>query len=250
MRCDHEQDDGAYVLGALSPAERAAYERHLNTCSFCREAVADLAVIPGLLGRLDPADFARLLEPDPPKVSTRNRMPDLVTAAQTTRRRERRRTRRRTLGTALVAAVLTVIVGGGALSMFPGAVRLPGAGNPPAGAGAGATVNSLASAPMVAMQPVSGSTPISAQLSLTANGWGTEIIMKCAYEKSGTSTKANTFRLIAYGPDGAREEAGSWKAAPGADLKIPLATRFAGSELSRLVLVRWDDTPILAYDVP
>ena len=40
MRCEHEHDDGAYVLGALSPAERAAYERHLATCSFCREAVS------------------------------------------------------------------------------------------------------------------------------------------------------------------------------------------------------------------
>ena len=63
MRCEHEHDDGAYVLGALSPAERAAYERHLATCSFCREAVADIAVLPGLLGRLDPADFAKLLDP-------------------------------------------------------------------------------------------------------------------------------------------------------------------------------------------
>jgi hypothetical protein len=250
MRCDHEHDDGAYVLGALSPAERATYERHLNTCSFCREAVADLAVIPGLLGRLDPADFTRLLEPDPPKVSTRNRMPDLVSAAQTTRRRERRRTRRRTLGTALVAAALTVIVGGGALSMFPGAIRLtgPGAGTPTTVAGA--TTNTVSAARAVEMTAVSGSTPISARLSLTDNGWGTGITMTCAYERSGTSTKANTFRLIAYGPDGAREEAGSWKAAPGADLTIPLATRFSGSELSRLVLVRWDDTPILAYDVP
>src|SRR5262245_49866304 len=63
MSCEHEHDDGAYVLGALSPAERAAYERHLSTCSFCREAVADIAVLPGLLGRLDPADFAKLLDP-------------------------------------------------------------------------------------------------------------------------------------------------------------------------------------------
>ena len=90
MRCEHEHDDGAYVLGALSPAERAAYERHLATCSFCREAVADIAVLPGLLGRLDAADFAKLL--DPTLVASRqpNRTPDLVSAAQTTRRRERK----------------------------------------------------------------------------------------------------------------------------------------------------------------
>ncbi|MFD0784741.1 zf-HC2 domain-containing protein, partial [Micromonospora azadirachtae] len=46
-RCEFTQDDGAYVLGALAPAERAAYERHLAGCADCREAVAELAVLPG-----------------------------------------------------------------------------------------------------------------------------------------------------------------------------------------------------------
>ncbi|MFD0518834.1 anti-sigma factor family protein [Paractinoplanes durhamensis] len=63
MHCEHEHDDGAYVLGALSPAERAAYERHLATCSFCREAVADISALPDLLARLDAKEFAKLLDP-------------------------------------------------------------------------------------------------------------------------------------------------------------------------------------------
>src|ERR1700738_1996068 len=50
MTCEFTFDDGAYVLGALSPAERAAFERHLPGCASCRESVADLAVLPGLLG--------------------------------------------------------------------------------------------------------------------------------------------------------------------------------------------------------
>ncbi|WP_233606455.1 zf-HC2 domain-containing protein [Micromonospora sp. Llam0] len=37
MRCDYAHDDGAYVLGALSPAERAAYEHHLAGCPSCRQ---------------------------------------------------------------------------------------------------------------------------------------------------------------------------------------------------------------------
>src|SRR3569833_643206 len=63
MRCEHEHDDGAYVLGALSPAERTAYERHLSTCSFCREAVRDISTLPDLLSRLDAKEFAKLVDP-------------------------------------------------------------------------------------------------------------------------------------------------------------------------------------------
>jgi hypothetical protein len=241
MRCDHEHDDGAYVLGALSPAERAAYERHLSTCSFCREAVADLAVLPGLLGRLDPDDFARLLEPDmfePP--TQRNRMPDLVSAAQTTRRRERRKNRRRTFGTSLVAAALALVVGvGGVLVWRDGTA----ATKPP-----GTTV---AAPPMVAMQSVAGPVPVTAKVNLTDVPWGTEVEMKCAYEKTGTSAKGYTFRLMAIGPDDAKEQLGSWTAVPGGpEVSVSGTTRFTGSELSRLELVRYDNTPILAYDVP
>ena len=32
--------DSAYVIGALSPAERREYEEHLETCETCRRSVA------------------------------------------------------------------------------------------------------------------------------------------------------------------------------------------------------------------
>ncbi len=44
--------DAAYVLGALSPHDRRAFEQHLATCAACREAVAELAGMPGILGML------------------------------------------------------------------------------------------------------------------------------------------------------------------------------------------------------
>ena len=53
MRCDRVVDSGVYVLGALPPAERTAFEAHLAGCAVCRDEVADLAGLPGLLGRLD-----------------------------------------------------------------------------------------------------------------------------------------------------------------------------------------------------
>lgn len=46
---------GVYILGAISPARRAAVARHLASCQQCREEVAGLAALPGLLRRLPAA---------------------------------------------------------------------------------------------------------------------------------------------------------------------------------------------------
>ena len=40
-----EHEDAAYVLGALSRADRTAYEAHLRTCPRCTAAVAELAAL-------------------------------------------------------------------------------------------------------------------------------------------------------------------------------------------------------------
>ena len=53
MKCPQTLEVGAFVLGALVPAERDAFEKHLGECAICREEVAELAVLPGLLGRID-----------------------------------------------------------------------------------------------------------------------------------------------------------------------------------------------------
>jgi hypothetical protein len=233
MRCEHEYEDGAYVLGALSPAERAAYERHLATCSFCREAVADIAVLPGLLGRLDPEDFAKLLGDDAfGAPAQRNRMPDLVAAARTTRQRERRQTRFRVLGAALAAACVALVATVGAVFWIDRGT----AAEPPV--------------PTVAMRPVGAAVPVSADIGLSSGKWGTKVFMVCRYARTNSATKAYTFRLVAYGPDDEKEQVGSWTAAPGAEVEMAGMTRFTGSSLARLELVRYDDTPLLTYNVP
>ena len=40
--CPYELDDGAYILGALAPANRAEFERHLPGCAPCRDSMAQL----------------------------------------------------------------------------------------------------------------------------------------------------------------------------------------------------------------
>ncbi len=232
MRCEHEHDDGAYVLGALSPAERAAYERHLATCSFCREAVAEIAVLPGLLGRLDSADFAKLLDPtlSPPPA---NRTPRLVSAAQTTRRRERKKMRVRILSTAMAAAVVALIAGIGVVFVMGGDPPAPGP-----------------DAPTVAMTPISGAVPVSSHINLVGATGGTKVNLVCFYNRTSPELKPYTVRLMAYGADDNEEQIGSWVAAPGKEFSMSGVTHFTADALSRLELVRNDGTALLAYDVP
>lgn len=53
MSCrDAELSLGALVLGALDPGERLQVEAHVAACDRCRDAVAELAPLPGLLNRL------------------------------------------------------------------------------------------------------------------------------------------------------------------------------------------------------
>ncbi|BCL15241.1 anti-sigma factor family protein [Micromonospora sagamiensis] len=223
--CEFAYDDGAYVLGALAPAERAAYERHLAGCADCRTAVAEVAALPGLLGRLDAAEVEHLVPtPEQPRV------PALLAAADQQRRRERRRSRWRYAVTVLTAAVFTLVVGFGVAALRP-------AGQPDD------------RVRMVAMRPVAGAPPVRAEIGLTGTEWGTEITMRCGYDPRPDYVKAYVFRLVAYGPDGASEQVGSWVAAPGDEVRFTGATRFTDAELVRLELLRADGTPVLGYDV-
>ncbi|MGN6752955.1 MAG: zf-HC2 domain-containing protein [Intrasporangium sp.] len=56
--------DAAYVLGALSSADRSEYEDHLAGCKGCRDAVAELAGVPGLLSTVSPAEVLAIDIPD------------------------------------------------------------------------------------------------------------------------------------------------------------------------------------------
>jgi Putative zinc-finger len=212
MRCEHEHDDGAYVLGALAPAERAAYERHLATCSFCREAVRDISTLPDVLARLDARDLAELSRPNSP-------------ARRSTAMRVR-------VVSSVAALALVLLVAAGAVVLSRGAATP--AGSPPG--------------PAVAMTAVAAGSPLSATLRLISKAGGTRIDLTCSF--SATAAKPSTLRLIAYGPDDQREQVGSWQATPGTEFPMPGVTRFGAGSLTRVEVVRYDGTALLAYDVP
>ncbi|MEH0931133.1 anti-sigma factor family protein [Micromonospora sp. CPCC 205558] len=234
-RCEFAYDDGAYVLGALAPAERAAYERHLGGCASCREAVAEIAVLPGLLGRLDPAGLEQILPPPAPP-----RVPALLDEARRRRRRERTADRRRYALTTLAAAGLALVVGVGTAAVLP----RPVAPSPQAQGTPGPQVS------MVSMRPVAAAGPVHADIGLVGTKWGTQVTMRCGYDARTSYGKAYPFRLVARGPNGATEQIGSWLAAPGDDLSFTGATRFTDAELTSVELQKADGTPLLTYAVP
>ena len=61
-------DAGPYVLGALPPEDRRAFEEHLATCGHCRSEVQEFAGLPGLLSRLPAGELPAVLQgsPEPP----------------------------------------------------------------------------------------------------------------------------------------------------------------------------------------
>ena len=105
--CSLAHSDAAYVLGALSPTDRLEFGRHLPGCESCRRSVAEMAGLPGLLGRV-PVEQVEAPVPFEPLPATV--LPALVAVV---RREQRRKAVLVTLGAA--AAIVVVALGVGAL---------------------------------------------------------------------------------------------------------------------------------------
>ncbi len=203
MTCEFATLDGAYVLGSLSPTERAEYERHLGTCEECSRSVRELAGLPGLLGRV-PADLLEhpVSEPVPATL-----LPRLIAEA-------RKHDRRRSIRTAVLAAAAAVIAGGSVAL----AAGLRGGETPEPDAAPTATVTitpptvttSPETAPRERMDAVQRS-GAKGWVSLTPVRGGTRLDLNCRYE----GRHAYTYEVVVRTADGREETAGTFTAVPG-----------------------------------
>lgn len=192
--------DAAYVLGSLSPSERKLFEEHLHECVCCSAAVAELAGVPGLLGRVPREQAFALLDEEAPRDAGLGAevLPSLLKQA----RRRRRRSRWLVGGLAALAAAVLV----GVL-----AITLP------------AVLPTSSPGPSVAMEQVEPSA-LSADLRLTSEPWGTRIDSRCTYAKvGGDEGRTWTYAMVVTDRSGHQSQISTWTAAEGSTV-VPTAT--------------------------
>jgi putative zinc finger protein len=211
------QYDAAYVLGALTPAERYRYEQHLADCPHCRASVDAFTPLPGLLSRVPREElFSEPVEP-PAEL-----LPGLLATAA----RRHRRTRRWlvTAGSAVTAAaaaavlVVVLALGGGQPADNPGRQMTAAAG-----------------------------APIHGWVALTAEPWGTEVSLHCRYD--GTERYAAGYILVVRGPRSQTERISSWDAVPGTTAVLSGTTAMHRADIRTVQVLTAGGQPVLTLAV-
>jgi anti-sigma factor RsiW len=224
---DYSEWDAAYVLGPLSPAERREFETHLEACERCRSAVAELTVLPGLLGRLDSARAFELLDSEDGADAASpltTPAPPAELVARIERHEQQRRSRR-----------IRVLLAVAAAAVVASAIAIPVA---------------ISSAPhptlTTSLSQVVAS-PLSAQVKLTTVGWGTKVEMNCRYgdAAAGTPDKARwNYALWVVSRDGVSSELSSWSATSDSTVSLAAGTAVPIDQIAELQ-VRGDDGTLL-----
>jgi anti-sigma factor RsiW len=232
--------DAAYLIGALSPADRAAYEEHLAGCGRCRAAVAELAPAVGLLSRV-PASIAVALA-EMADEDAESPMPSTSPAPRGAREALIRRARsgdRRRLGIRVILAVAAAAVIAAAV-----AVPFSLSGGTPA-------VPPVASAPSVgpslppaaAMQRLTKA-PLTASVRLVGVAWGTRIDLSCRYAPTYSDGGGHVYALAVVGADGSTTQLSTWRVLAGADAHLSAGTALDVASI-RAVQIRDDSGAVL-----
>ncbi|MBB3050474.1 hypothetical protein FHS23_001469 [Prauserella isguenensis] len=226
-RLDHEgfaEWDAAYVLGALTPTDRRAYEEHMEQCPLCRDAVNDLASMAGLLAQIRPGPDTDL--PD------QHREPvDLMDAMLRREHRRGVRRRRRLLVWATAAAAVLVLV----LAIPAALVHRP-----------------AADAVSVALEPVdSVSSSMDVDVTLAPEAWGTRLSIECEYAaRLDYQRQQPWYALVVTDADGTSTRASTWQAVPGETVVLGGATAVSLDDVASLTVVTAGGEEVLTASVP
>ncbi|WP_156759018.1 anti-sigma factor family protein [Microbacterium karelineae] len=230
--------DAAYVLGSLSPADRARFEEHLDECAACRASVADLAPVPGLLSRVPRERAEALLAGDADDVPADRSYPNAEPAGDHASRpshaggpeapgersadararivdlaNERVRRRRRLVWAVSSAAA---VIGIAAVIAIP----LLTSEDPPGDVLALETVVDV---------------PISASVDVTGVPWGTRIDMTCTYDQvADAPTDGWGYALVVVATDGSESELSTWRAYAGSTAELSAGTELAADEIASI----------------
>lgn len=218
--------DGAYLLGALTPQDRASYEEHLAECAECRHGVHQLAGLPGLLAAVPPERARMAGEPGPDVPDSL--LPRLLAEVQ--RARFRRRWTNGLVGAA-AAAVLALVV----------AVGVQALSDPEPQASPGTSL-------VRHMVPASADVPITATASLADRTWGTLITIRCTYEGGSSPYRGHqglTYTMVVVDRSGSTQQVAQWAAVPGTPAVVDGSTSVPQDEIASVQVRDPDDHPVL-----
>lgn len=182
------QWDAAYLLGALSDAEAAEYERYLADTAESDDA-ADASHLPAILDVLSPEEALALLDEGSP-IARRDE--DGHAPASFAAGAERRRTRSRAV------RVATVIASAAAFLLIGGLV--------------GHAIGPQESSTGVALQAMAPGQRqgVTASLALSSEPWGTRLDWECEYTKDW-AVKATGYDLVVTTKSGVETVVASWR---------------------------------------
>jgi len=221
----HPEFLGAYAMGLVDDDERAEIEAHLATCATCREEIAQLS---GLRGMLDAVPRGAVLDDLAALEAAERSAPggdDDLLLRRTLRelRDETRRSRRtRLLGVAAGIVAVAGLAGVGGLVLGQsGEANPPAVAQPPAREG-------------TATDPVTG-VGMTARITPAGDSW-TRLNVSVTGVEPGTLCQ-----IVAVAADGHRDVAGSWvvgEPRPGVPRRgVDGSTAIAPADLARVEIV-------------
>jgi len=233
MTDPYTYDAGPYVLGALPPEERRAFEEHLATCRQCRAEVQEFAGLPGLLSRLPAGELPAVLQGSPEPPPPVSVVPALLREAGVQRRSRRRRAM--VVG---IAAALAVAAGSAAVTEAVADGPAPVVAQP-------------APQPQVLhFIPAQKGLPVEADAMVTDVPGGTRFVMTCRYTGPLGETDKSAQYNLRYVPKGGGKPQwmGSWPVLSSESYKLDMILPVPRNQIEKFE-VTWNGKALLTLPV-